>query len=197
MDPECPETLEQAAERRLLPAPSPARDTFAGPPAGLAGPGARSPWLLEHPGAVNTIEQDLLDWLVGTIRPPEGSRARPQDRLRQRSFSRAIAHLREADLASPYCSELRRITEVSRRTLEYAFREQIGLSPMELLRRLRLHAVRRALHAAESGDATVAQIAAAQGFYHPGRFAAEDRTTFGEYPSVRLNRAYRFDAGRV
>jgi AraC family ethanolamine operon transcriptional activator len=59
---------------------------------------------------------------------------------------------------------------------------------MEFIRRMRLHAVRRDLLAAQPGGATVTQIAMTFGFYQLGRFSAEYRALFGELPSATLTR---------
>jgi transcriptional regulator GlxA family with amidase domain len=50
-----------------------------------------------------------------------------------------------------YVSDLCRVAGVSERTLEYAFKEVMGLTPMTYLIRLRLHRVRQALLAATQG----------------------------------------------
>jgi AraC family ethanolamine operon transcriptional activator len=109
-------------------------------------------------------------------------------RRRRRGFDLAIESIRAADLgnlcAPALCAEI----GVSQRTLEYAFQERLGTSPMEFIRRLRMHTARRALLAAQPGGATVTEIAMTLGFYQLGRFAAEYRAIFGELPSATLTR---------
>ena len=51
-----------------------------------------------------------------------------------------------------YVSDLCRVAAVSERTLEYAFKEVMGLTPVTYLIRLRLHRVRRALLASTQGS---------------------------------------------
>jgi AraC family ethanolamine operon transcriptional activator len=72
---------------------------------------------------------------------------------------------------------------VTQRTLEYGFRERLGLSPLRFLRLLRLHTARRELAAAQAGTTTVADIADRLGLLHHSRFAAEYAALFGEMPS--------------
>lgn len=80
------------------------------------------------------------------------------------------------------------VTGVSERTLEYAFRDVMGLTPMGYLIRLRLHQVRRSLLAAAPGSTTVSTQALHWGFWHFGEFARAYKTCFGELPSETLRR---------
>jgi len=87
-----------------------------------------------------------------------------------------------------YVTDLCRITGVSERTLEYAFKEVMGLAPMAYLARLRLHRVRQALLAATNGPTTVAAAALEWGFWHFGEFSRAYKECFGELPSETLRR---------
>jgi AraC-like DNA-binding protein len=87
-----------------------------------------------------------------------------------------------------YVSDLCRATGVSERTLEYAFKEIMGLGPMAYLTRLRLHRVRRALLAAARGSTTVSAEALRCGFWHFGEFSRAYTACFGERPSETLRR---------
>lgn len=79
-------------------------------------------------------------------------------------------------------------TGASARTLQYAFREVMQLTPVAYLRILRLNKVRSALRAATTTDATVTRIATDWGFFHLGEFARDYLHLFGEYPSETLSR---------
>lgn len=56
------------------------------------------------------------------------------------------------------------------------------ISPVTYLRALRLNQVRTELR--RECTATVGEIAARWGFWHPSRFAADYRAMFGELPSA-------------
>ena len=88
-----------------------------------------------------------------------------------------------------YLSDLCRAAGVSERTLEYAFKQIMGVTPMTYLVRLRLHRVRRALLAATQGTTTVSAEALNWGFWHFGEFSRAYRECFGEVPSDTLRRA--------
>jgi AraC-like DNA-binding protein len=87
-----------------------------------------------------------------------------------------------------YVSDLCRVAAVSERTLEYAFKEVMGLTPMTYLIRLKLHRVRQALLAATQGSTTVSAEALNWGFWHFGEFSRAYRECFGELPSDTLRK---------
>lgn len=79
---------------------------------------------------------------------------------------------------------------VSERSLEAAFREELGSTPSGWFKRLRLQAVHEALLARRADETTVGQTAAGIGaFFHHGRFAKEYLAVFGERPSDTLRRS--------
>ena len=87
-----------------------------------------------------------------------------------------------------YVSDLCRVAAVSERTLEYAFKEVMGLTPVTYLIRVRLHRVRQALLAATQGSTTVSTEALNWGFWHFGEFSRAYKDCFGELPSDTLRR---------
>jgi len=87
-----------------------------------------------------------------------------------------------------YVSDLCRVAAVSERTLEYAFKEVMGMSPVAYLIRVRLHRVRQALLAATQGSTTVSAEALEWGFWHFGEFSRAYKACFGELPSDTLRR---------
>jgi len=77
---------------------------------------------------------------------------------------------------------------VSSRTLHRVFTRQYGLSPMLVLRLMRLATARQRLQSPEPGT-TVTTAAFDSGFAHLGRFSQEYARRFGESPSETLRRA--------
>ncbi|MBO9449919.1 AraC family transcriptional regulator [Tropicibacter sp. R16_0] len=75
---------------------------------------------------------------------------------------------------------------VSRRTLFYALRKSIGLTPRRYQELLRLQQLRQMLQTASSGDTTVTQLATDLGFSDLGRLSGKYRKQFGEYPHETL-----------
>jgi AraC-like DNA-binding protein/DNA-binding CsgD family transcriptional regulator len=83
---------------------------------------------------------------------------------------------------------LAQISNVSVRTLQEAFRQHMGISPMSYLRQIRLARVHDDLHRADAGHITVARIAHRWGFSNLGRFAATYRARYGTNPSDTLHK---------
>ena len=97
-----------------------------------------------------------------------------------------VAHLHEPISLS----DLERVSGLSVRTLQVAFRKVYNCSPREWMRRRRLLLARDRLRAAGRHD-TVAAIALACGFTRPGSFAAAYAQRFGESPAATLARGRR------
>jgi AraC family ethanolamine operon transcriptional activator len=80
---------------------------------------------------------------------------------------------------------------VSQRTLEYAFRECLGVGPKTFLMSYRLNKVRRHLRSLPREDIRISDIANRWGFWHMGQFAADYRKFFEELPSETLKCRYQ------
>jgi AraC-like DNA-binding protein len=188
--------LEAAALSRLLPADAETLGALAARLTGLLTRTHRAPEMLRHPAVIGTLETELVTGLSRVPSLTEGEHRAPLS-LRRRGFDRAIECIRHADLATLNTAELCAAAAVSARTLEYAFREELGLSPAAFIRRLRLHALRRALLASALGESTVTELAYHLGFTQLGRLAGTYRRTFGEAPSATLARPNRDEAPRL
>jgi AraC-like DNA-binding protein len=96
---------------------------------------------------------------------------------------RTAIDLIEADPRAPLTlSVLAEHCGVSARTLQKAFQQHLGMSPMEYLRDLRLRRAHEELRAADPYLDSVASVARRWGFAHLGRFAAAHEARFGQKP---------------
>jgi AraC family ethanolamine operon transcriptional activator len=127
--------------------------------------------LLQTITEVLTLDEDR--------RPPEPAHAR--ELAVRRSLDLIDASSREPLSVVDLC----RTTGVSRRTLEYAFRERFGLSPKAYMLARRLDGVRAELRR-DPGDQSITHTANQWGFNHLSRFAALYRRQFGELPSQTM-----------
>lgn len=107
----------------------------------------------------------------------------------------APAYIRRAeDYLTSHCDkplsmpELASHVGVSVRSLYAGFQRYRGVSPMEVLKNLRLDRVRKELQAAADGNArtTVTESATAWGFLHLGHFTKAYQARFQELPSHTL-----------
>jgi AraC family ethanolamine operon transcriptional activator len=142
-----------------------------------------NPQAFEHAAVIASLEEGLSHWLAWVSVPSDGSSHAAR---RRRGLNRALEYLRTADVSRVSVADLCREAQVSERTLRYAFHDELDLSPLAFLRRLRLHAARRELMNAEGTVPRVTDIANRQGFLELGRFAADYRRLFGELPSETL-----------
>ena len=75
---------------------------------------------------------------------------------------------------------------VSRRTLFYALRKSIGLTPRRYHELLRLGQLQQRLQVADKDTSTVTQLATDLGFGDLGRLSGKYHKQFGEYPHETL-----------
>ena len=100
---------------------------------------------------------------------------------------RAVQHI-HAHFADPITiGDIAKSLEITPRSLQMGFQSELGKTPLEYLREIRLREARRLLQtAAPSGR--VGDICVHAGFGHFGRFSVQYRQRFGESPHETLAR---------
>lgn len=135
-----------------------------------------------HAGLARVIEWDLLSQLLSGLAAGRPA-ARPEARLRSRALRRCTAFIEQSAGRPITVRELCEVSGASWRTLDYAFKEQFGLSPKAYLRAHRLNGVRAQLLDLPEHGGTIAMVAGRWGFWHMSQFAVDYRKLFGELPS--------------
>jgi len=132
---------------------------------------------------------EFMDSLFTAIESCEQDEFLDTDR-KGKSYSQIVQTCEEYTLnldgRRPYLSELCNASNVSERTLQYAFHDIMGMSPLTYLHRLRLHRARDELRAAMSDSTSVTDVALNWGFWHFGEFSRAYKNCFGELPSATL-----------
>ena len=132
---------------------------------------------------------EFLDALFATIESCHPDEYVDTDK-KGKSYSQIVRACEDYTLAldgrRPYLSELCATANVSERTLQYAFHDIMGMSPLTYLHRLRLHRARDELRKAKSGSTTITDVAMNWGFWHFGEFSRAYKNCFGEVPSSTL-----------
>ena len=132
---------------------------------------------------------EYMDSLFTTIESCDLSEFANSDK-KGKSYSQIVrkceGYTLNLDGRRPYLSELCETANVSERTLQYAFRDMLGMSPLTYLHRLRLHRARDELRNAKSGSTTVTDVAMNWGFWHFGDFSRAYKNCFDESPSSTL-----------
>ena len=141
---------------------------------------------------------ELVEILLATLRHAAGRRLdrkelakQEQSRVVKIAEEFALSHLDER----LYVSDLCKVTGLSERSLEYAFKETLGLAPVAYLARLRLHRVRDALQSGTLGTRSITTVALGWGFWHSGEFSRAYKECFGELPS-QTRRRHRLEQTR-
>lgn len=113
--------------------------------------------------------------------------ARPAGQTVRRAVRRASDYI-ERTLAEPLTVQLiAEAADVSVRTLQNQFMEDLGQTPTAYVKNRRLERVRADLADARVGSGvTVTDVATRWGFTHLGRFAVTYKSRFGEAPSHTL-----------
>lgn len=152
----------------------------------------RRPELFNHLRETRIAAQvELLEALlaaIGATTDFEPSRTddtrKAQSRIVKDAEDYALAHMGDR----LYVTDLCKAAGVSERSLEYAFKGIMGMTPVAYLTRVRLHRVRQVLLTATPGSTTVSVEALNGGFWHFGEFSRAYRDCFGELPSETLRR---------
>src|SRR4029078_6150430 len=89
-------------------------------------------------------------------------------------------HLAETMTLAELCQH----AHLQARSLEYGFRDLVGLSPFKYIKMLRLAEVRRRLQTSNAAERSVSELALDCGFCHLSQFAADYKRVFLESPSA-------------
>jgi AraC family transcriptional regulator, ethanolamine operon transcriptional activator len=157
----------------------------------LADVAVRQPEVFDVPQTQAAAQIDLLETLLATLGSAAHVEPEAEDLTRQ-AHSRVVQIAEDYSLSHTaerlYVTNLCEAAGVSERTLQYAFKEVMGMTPVAYLTRLRLHQVRHALRAATQASTTVTTEALRWGFWHFGDFSRAYKDCFGELPSETLRR---------
>lgn len=93
-------------------------------------------------------------------------------------------------------TELCKISNVSRRALQYCFEKGFGMSPIQYIRTSRLNEIRRML-LKDDDNIVIADVALNFGFFHLGTFNSQYKQLFGETPSQTIQRAENYQQSAI
>jgi AraC family ethanolamine operon transcriptional activator len=135
---------------------------------------------------IDTIMQELVHHLSSIAAELKPTSAKGASSTRLIGMRRALEYLRHNYETRVPVSDLLKVADISERSLQYAFRETFGMSPLAFMKRRRLHFARQQLLTACHMNTSVSTVATGLGFYELGRFASDYRQTFGQFPSETL-----------
>lgn len=140
---------------------------------------AASPLLVDH--AARLLGAALLTTFPNTVtRSPDRVMSAPA------TLRRALAFIGDHAHEPVTLAQIAAVAHVTPRTVQLMFRQQLGTTPTEYLRRVRLDRAHQELVAAGAAGAEVTAIARRWGFLHVGRFSARYRQVYGRSPRETL-----------
>jgi AraC family ethanolamine operon transcriptional activator len=157
------------------------------------------------PSAV-ALHSRLLFWLRSAMADAERADDEvPSLPRRRMAVERVRRFIHEHLAESMTLAELCRQAHLQARSLEYGFRDLVGLSPFKYIKMLRLGEVRRRLQTSSATERSVSEVALDCGFCHLSQFAADYKRVFLESPSatrraivaLRPARVTRYETGPV
>jgi len=111
---------------------------------------------------------------------------------KRRVLQRIHSHIEQTGRYPLTITELCKIAFVSRRTLQYCFEHELGVSPIQYLRDCRLNEIRRILLNDDEGLRGISDIAMEFGFYHISTFNQHYKQLFGETPTQTRQRSHLY-----
>jgi AraC-like DNA-binding protein len=148
----------------------------------LADDAAATPLVLGH--AVRLLAAVTLSTFPNTS--AAGSMVFDRTDAKPVLLRRAMAYV-EANVTNDIAlADIAQAVHVTPRAVQYMFRQHLETTPLQYLRRLRLHYAHQELLAGDRRRMTVTDVAARWGFAHTGRFAVLYRQTYGESPHTTL-----------
>lgn len=124
----------------------------------------------------------LLECYPSNVTEPDlaGDPALPE------TLKHAVAFIHGSAAADVSINDIAAAVHLTPRAVQYLFRRQLGTTPTEYVRRIRLHRAHQELLASDRSSTTVSEIAQRWGFAHTGRFAVLYRAVFGQSPHSTL-----------
>jgi AraC family ethanolamine operon transcriptional activator len=164
-------------ERSLIGTMAAQADVMLGQPERLADPSARNE-------ANYALMSRALELLLAVC---EGTRTTEAPPVRKARIVRCCnEHFDACGHERLSLADLAKAAGVSARSLNYAFNDLYGISPMRYFALKRLGRARSELQRSNAERGVVKRVALTTGYTQLGRFAAEYRALFGELPSITL-----------
>lgn len=139
--------------------------------------------LMLRPENVCSIAEEFYELLCGCLNPQHQVSTPAVCENRDRLVRRVRAYLDASHDAAVTISDVCREVGVTRRTLQNATQEVLGVSPQHYLKAVRLNCLRRALKQRDPAHESIGDVAARWGFWHLSQLAQDYRRLFGELPS--------------
>lgn len=143
-------------------------------------------WELANSLDTSFLGEALINSLVATLMREWYGELRHLDQQKPKTFNRFLSvktKLKTLDVESTSPAELSKNLSLSKRSIQYAFANEVSLGVSGYHRHVRLHAIRRALRLGTESNLTIGDLAAQNGFWNWSHFSRQYSQLFGELPS--------------
>ncbi|TXT31495.1 MAG: transcriptional regulator AraC family [Rhodocyclaceae bacterium] len=139
--------------------------------------------LMLRPENVRSIAEEFYELLSACLSPQNHASAPSVCENRDRLVRRVRVYLDSSHDSAVTISDVCREVGVTRRTLQNATQEVLGVSPQHYLKAVRLNGLRRELKQRDPARESIGDVASRWGFWHLSQLAQDYRRLFGELPS--------------
>jgi AraC family ethanolamine operon transcriptional activator len=133
------------------------------------------------------LEQLVCEEIVLIVMDRQLNQVSTSFRARSEAMNNAIGYIRGNARDAVSVADVAQESGVSRRTLDRAFKEGLGLSPKHYIREIRLEGVHKELMG-DDDKFSITDIANEWGFWHMGDFARDYHQKYDELPSETFRR---------
>lgn len=145
---------------------------------------------ISHPHSWSQLEDNVFSICVQALVAASNNNSRHHEYRVHRYIVKKVRELTLAQYCDPLtigdiCIKL----NISRRSLNHAFQQVLGITPVAYMRNIRLHKIRAELQYKSGQINNIACVASHWGFWHMSLFARYYRELFGECPSETLERS--------
>lgn len=143
-----------------------------------------------HQNSWRQFEDSVLSICVQAMTTASNNNGRHHEYRVHRYIVKSVRELTLTQHCDPITiGDICTALNISRRTLNHAFQQVLGITPVAYMRNIRLHKIRAELQYQSEQVSNIACVASHWGFWHMSLFARYYRELFGECPSETLERS--------
>jgi len=136
---------------------------------------------------LNEINIEIPILLIKTLATTNPTHKLDEPFIKTRGFKKALDAILQFSTDYHSLSDLCHTAGVSARTLQYVFKEKLGVTPIAFIKSYKLKNIYNILKNKSGNIVFVSDVSNEYGFCHMGQFAKDYREMFGELPSNTLS----------
>tara|TARA_R110002050_G_scaffold57423_5_gene129210 strand:+ start:127886 stop:128887 length:1002 start_codon:yes stop_codon:yes gene_type:complete len=145
---------------------------------------------ISHPNSWLHFEDTVFNICIQALTTASNNNGRHHEYRVHRYIVKSVRELTLEQNYDPITiGDICKTLNISRRTLNHAFQQVLGITPVAYMRNIRLHKIRAELQYRSEQINNIACVASHWGFWHMSLFSRYYRELFGECPSETLERS--------